>query len=96
MPIRREFIATQGEPIVQAGDIVDLNNFPASMRILDPAHDTFKVMLTPLWDHEDLPDGRKKYLASFVHDPAFFVYDAIFYERVDAATGRWCFRSVAK
>lgn len=90
--IRREFLATQGTALTQAFDEVTLDN-QADYRVYQEARGTLTAMAVPLWDHEDLPDGARKYLigAKNTAGPVFFDVDTIHYHRIDATTGEWVF-----
>lgn len=89
--MRREWIATQGVAIAQAGDIVDLYNPATTMSVLDRLRGTFTAFVTPLWDHEDLSDGATKPVATFVHHYFSGYLDKLYYQRIDATTGKWVF-----
>jgi hypothetical protein len=87
VPIRREFLAPTTVALTQAADIVDV--VAGSFPFLMAPQGTFTLMATPLWDHEELVDGARKYLATFRYGTTY--YDTVFYERTDATTGKWCF-----
>lgn len=90
---RREFIATQGTAIVQAYDDVALDN-QVSYRVLYADRGTLTAMATPLWDHEDLPNGVRigcVYVATHMLGPTYFDADTLIYHRIDSTTGEWEF-----
>lgn len=89
--LRREFMATTGSSLGQAADIIDLANGGDVEPIYDTTRGTLTLVATPLWDHEDLSDGAKKYILESDHDLDVAHRDQLYYERTNATTGKWVF-----
>jgi hypothetical protein len=86
--MRRDSVLTTNAAIVQAADIVDLNN-DLSFRIWDTSRGTLTVVVTPMWAHTDLTDGAVKCIFTARHRTATQDYDQLQYVRTNSTTGVW-------
>jgi hypothetical protein len=91
--IRRVYDVTQASAVTNAADVVDLNN-DESYRIALADRGTVVLVFTPLWEHDDLVDGAIKILLALVHDHTNGDRDVLYYERVNASSGRYAFGRV--
>lgn len=88
----REFLVTTTDTTVQEADDVEINN-DEDYRVWDVARGTVHFGVTWSWRHADLADGDVKHLISCHHATTGGVRDdRLFYERIDATSGRLVFR----
>ncbi len=88
----REFLVTTSADAIQAADNIDISN-DLGHRVWDVARGTLHFNVTWGWRHADLVNGDVKELLSCLHRTTSGTrQDRLYYERVDAATGRLVFR----
>jgi len=78
---RRDLLPTTTVAVTRTVDICGLYN-QAVTRIMDASRGYFKVCVTPLWSHEDLPDGGARTLMA--QGPM-----TVYYTRTNSTTGAW-------
>lgn len=86
--LRRDSVVTSTDAVVQAGDVVDLDN-QSDYQIWDASRGTWSLMFTPLWDHEDLADGAVKVLVCANHQATANDREYLCYTRTNSTTGAW-------
>lgn len=86
--MRRDIVVTTTAAVVQAGDVVDLDN-QESYRVWDASRGTWSLLFTPLWDHEDLADGQSKVVVCANHQATANDREFLCYTRTNSTTGLW-------